>query len=192
MPGLRSTRPNREFAIPMARWCSAQSSTFRQAGARSRRMCLRRKYFRKAGVPKILKRVEENDVPSFLWRSVPDEAALADLPEGERYRLGDDRPSRCSTALPAAGPIGAGRAAISTRRRMRRPSTTNCASCWRRRCVAPNSPQWFNTGLALGLWHRWSGQGHFYVDYKTGKLTQVEILLRAPPAACLLHPGRRR
>jgi ribonucleoside-diphosphate reductase alpha chain len=24
-------------------------------------------------------------VPEFLWRSVPDEAALADLPEGERF-----------------------------------------------------------------------------------------------------------
>ena len=35
------------------------------------------KYFRKAGVPAILKKVEENDVPSFLWRSVADEAATA-------------------------------------------------------------------------------------------------------------------
>ena len=35
------------------------------------------KYFRKAGVAKVLKRVEENSVPSWLWRSVPDEKALA-------------------------------------------------------------------------------------------------------------------
>src|SRR5690606_6733408 len=46
---------------------------------------LAQKYFRKAGVPARLKRVEENDVPSFLWRSVPDEDALAALPEDERY-----------------------------------------------------------------------------------------------------------
>ena len=39
------------------------------------------KYFRKAGVPAALKRVEEDGVPSWLWRSVPDEAALARLPE---------------------------------------------------------------------------------------------------------------
>ena len=37
---------------------------------------LAQKYFRKAGVPKLLKKVEENDVPSFLWRSVPDTDAL--------------------------------------------------------------------------------------------------------------------
>ena len=46
---------------------------------------LAQKYFRKAGVPARLKRVEESGVPSFLWRSVPDEAALAELPEAERY-----------------------------------------------------------------------------------------------------------
>lgn len=45
---------------------------------------LAQKYFRKAGVPSRLKKVEENSVPSFLWRSVPDEAALAQLPEAER------------------------------------------------------------------------------------------------------------
>src|SRR5690554_4575632 len=46
---------------------------------------LAQKYFRKAGVPARLKRVEENDVPSFLWRSVADEAALEELAEEERY-----------------------------------------------------------------------------------------------------------
>src|SRR6478609_8813163 len=46
---------------------------------------LAQKYFRKAGVPARLKRVEENNVPSFLWRSVADEAALEALPKAERY-----------------------------------------------------------------------------------------------------------
>ena len=45
---------------------------------------LAQKYFRKAGIPAKLKRVEEYDVPSFLWRSVPDSAAIEKLPEGER------------------------------------------------------------------------------------------------------------
>src|SRR3954452_16014000 len=46
---------------------------------------LAQKYFRKAGVPARLKRVEESGVPSFLWRSVPDETALAALPEEQRF-----------------------------------------------------------------------------------------------------------
>src|SRR5262245_66040076 len=45
---------------------------------------LAQKYFRKAGVPTRLKKVEEETVPSWLWRSVPDEAALKELPEKER------------------------------------------------------------------------------------------------------------
>ncbi|MCB1487083.1 MAG: hypothetical protein KDJ88_06450, partial [Bauldia sp.] len=53
---------------------------------------LAQKYFRKAGVPARLKRIEENSVPSFLWRSVPDEAALAALPADERS--GSERDSR--------------------------------------------------------------------------------------------------
>src|ERR1700730_15315550 len=45
---------------------------------------LAQKYFRKAGVPARLKKFEEETVPSWLWRSVADEAALKDLPEKER------------------------------------------------------------------------------------------------------------
>ena len=45
---------------------------------------LAQKYFRKAGVPARLKKVEEATVPSWLWRSVADEATLATLPERER------------------------------------------------------------------------------------------------------------
>src|SRR5215472_12593561 len=44
---------------------------------------LAQKYFRKAGVPARLKKVEEAIVPSWLWRSVADEATLATLPEKE-------------------------------------------------------------------------------------------------------------
>src|SRR5271157_2698140 len=46
---------------------------------------LAQKYFRKAGVPARLMRVAENGVPSFLWRSIPDDAALESLPKAERY-----------------------------------------------------------------------------------------------------------
>src|SRR5476651_623217 len=46
---------------------------------------LAQKYFRKAGIPARLKKVEENSVPSFLWRSVADEAALDLLAKADRY-----------------------------------------------------------------------------------------------------------
>ncbi|MCB1450311.1 MAG: vitamin B12-dependent ribonucleotide reductase, partial [Nitratireductor sp.] len=46
---------------------------------------LAQKYFRKAGVPARLKKIEENSVPSWLWRSEADLDALKELPEAERY-----------------------------------------------------------------------------------------------------------
>src|SRR5262249_4716654 len=68
------------------------SIVFRQAGidvpepfSQVARDILAQKYFRKAGVPARLKRVEEETVPSFLWRGAADTKALASLAEKDRY-----------------------------------------------------------------------------------------------------------
>ena len=59
--------------------------------------------------------------------------------------------------------------------------------------VAPNSPQWFNTGLHWAYGIDGPSQGHFYVDPFTHRLVRSESAYEHPPAACLLHPvGRRR
>src|SRR5262249_60501217 len=42
---------------------------------------LAQKYFRKAGIPACLKKVEESTVPSWLRRTKPDAAALESLDE---------------------------------------------------------------------------------------------------------------
>src|SRR5262249_12731897 len=46
---------------------------------------LAQKYFRKAGVPARLAPIAEEGVPSWLWRHKADSAALAVLPETDRY-----------------------------------------------------------------------------------------------------------
>src|SRR5258708_12050951 len=61
---------------------------------------LAQKYFRKAGVPARLKKVEEETVPSWLWRSVADEDALQALPESERHPA--EQPSKHAFAHPPA------------------------------------------------------------------------------------------
>src|SRR5258706_5794964 len=43
------------------------------------------KYFRRAGVPMALMKVEEEGVPVWIQRSVPDQAVLTRLPESERF-----------------------------------------------------------------------------------------------------------
>jgi ribonucleoside-diphosphate reductase alpha chain len=46
---------------------------------------LAQKYFRRAGFPARLRRIEEESVPTFLWRSEADTAELAALPDAARY-----------------------------------------------------------------------------------------------------------
>ncbi|MDN5568328.1 MAG: vitamin B12-dependent ribonucleotide reductase, partial [Paracoccus sp. (in: a-proteobacteria)] len=42
-------------------------------------------FFHRAGVPAVLKAVPEDGVPEFLWRHEADLAALAGLPEADRF-----------------------------------------------------------------------------------------------------------
>jgi len=148
---------------------------------------LAQKYFRKAGVPARLKKVEENDVPSFLWRSVPDEAALAALPEAERVgpetsaRQVFDRLAGCWTYWGWKGGYFTSEEDASAFHDELRfmLATQKCA---------PNSPQWFNTGLHWAYGIDGPGQGHYYVDYKTGKLVKSKSSYEHPqPHACFIQ-----
>ena len=53
---------------------------------------------------------------------------------------------------------------------------------------APNSPQWFNTGLHWAYGIDGPGQGHFYVDHETGELVQSNSAYEHPqPHACFIQ-----
>ncbi|MBP9184177.1 MAG: vitamin B12-dependent ribonucleotide reductase, partial [Fuscovulum sp.] len=57
-----------------------------------------------------------------------------------------------------------------------------------RQMAAPNSPQWFNTGLHWAYGIDGPGQGHFYVDHRTAKLTQSDSAYEHPqPHACFIQ-----
>src|SRR5215813_5628582 len=54
--------------------------------------------------------------------------------------------------------------------------------------VAPNSPQWFNTGLHWAYGIDGPSQGHFYVDFQTGKLVKSKSSYEHPqPHACFIQ-----
>ena len=54
--------------------------------------------------------------------------------------------------------------------------------------AAPNSPQWFNTGLHWAYGIDGPSQGHHYVDFKTGKLTKSDSAYEHPqPHACFIQ-----
>ncbi len=53
---------------------------------------------------------------------------------------------------------------------------------------APNSPQWFNTGLHWAYGIDGPSQGHYYVDFETGKLTKSKSSYEHPqPHACFIQ-----
>ncbi|WP_375569571.1 vitamin B12-dependent ribonucleotide reductase [Ahrensia marina] len=145
------------------------------------------KYFRKAGVPARLKKVEENSVPSWLWRSVADEEALAELPEEERYgpetdsRQVFDRLSGTWTYWGwKGGYFDSEEDALAFRDELAFMLATQR--------VAPNSPQWFNTGLHWAYGIDGPGQGHYYVDPETGELTKSASSYEHPqPHACFIQ-----
>ena len=60
-----------------------------------------------------------------------------------------------------------------------------------RQMAAPNSPQWFNTGLHWAYGIDGPGQGHHYVDHATGKLTRSKSAYEHPqPHACFIQSVR--
>ncbi|MGL4727756.1 MAG: vitamin B12-dependent ribonucleotide reductase, partial [Bosea sp. (in: a-proteobacteria)] len=148
---------------------------------------LAQKYFRKAGVPAKLKRVEENDVPSFLWRSVPDEAALKALPENERY-VSEISSSQVFDRLAGCWTYWGWKGGYFTSDADAQAFFDELRYMLAMQMVAPNSPQWFNTGLHWAYGIDGPSQGHFYVDYQTGKLTRSKSSYEHPqPHACFIQ-----
>ena len=148
---------------------------------------LAQKYFRKAGVPARLKKVEENSVPSFLWRSVADEAALAELPEDERYGSETDA-RQVFDRLAGTWTYWGWKGGYFDGEDDARAFMDELCYMLATQRVAPNSPQWFNTGLHWAYGIDGPGQGHYYVDPFTGKLTKSKSSYEHPqPHACFIQ-----
>lgn len=148
---------------------------------------LAQKYFRKAGVPARLKAVKEKNVPEFLWRSVADEAALAELPEDERS-VGETSAKQVFDRLAGAWTYWGWKGGYFTTEADARAYYDEMRFMLARQMAAPNSPQWFNTGLHWAYGIDGPSQGHFYVDHQTGKLTKSTSAYEHPqPHACFIQ-----
>ncbi len=148
---------------------------------------LAQKYFRKAGVPAKLKRFEENSVPAWLWRSVADQAALAELPASEQ-RTGESDSRQVFDRLAGTWTYWGWKGGYFTTEEDARAFYDEHRYMLASQFGAPNSPQWFNTGLHWAYGIDGPGQGHFYVDHETGKLTQSTSAYEHPqPHACFIQ-----
>lgn len=148
---------------------------------------LAQKYFRKTGVPAATKPVKEKDVPSFLWRHIPDDAALAALPEEERFGS-ETKATQVFDRLAGTWAYWGWKGGYFDSQADARAYVDEMRYMLAKQMAAPNSPQWFNTGLHWAYGIDGQGQGHSYVDYRTGKLTKSKSAYEHPqPHACFIQ-----
>ncbi|MFL5220304.1 MAG: vitamin B12-dependent ribonucleotide reductase [Microvirga sp.] len=151
---------------------------------------LAQKYFRKAGVPARLKKVEENAVPSFLWRGDADTKALAKLPEGERS-VSEHSAKQVFDRLAGCWAYWGWKGGYFSTEEDASAFYDELRYMLARQMCAPNSPQWFNTGLHWAYGIDGPAQGHYYVDHRTGELTQSASSYEHPqPHACFIQGVR--
>ena len=147
---------------------------------------LAQKYFRKRGVPHRLKTVEENDVPSWLWRSVPDDT-LSNLPEDERSG-GETSAKQVFHRLAGTWTYWGWKGGYFDSEDDARAYYDEMQYMLARQMGAPNSPQWFNTGLYWAYGIDGPSQGHYYVDHTSGEVVRSASAYEHPqPHACFIQ-----
>lgn len=145
------------------------------------------KYFRKAGVPAKTKKVKEKGVPAWLQRSVADEKALEKLDEDERYSHEIDS-KQVFHRLAGCWAYWGWKHDYFDSEEEAKIFYDELQYMLANQMAAPNSPQWFNTGLHWAYGINGPAQGHYYVDGKTGELKKSEDAYSHPqPHACFIQ-----
>ncbi|NDV00966.1 vitamin B12-dependent ribonucleotide reductase [Pseudoroseicyclus tamaricis] len=137
------------------------------------------KYFRKAGVPSKVKRVREAGVPKFLWRSVPAEGA----------EMGGETSARqVFDRLAGAWAYWGWKGGYFTNEADARAYYDEMRHMLAAQVAAPNSPQWFNTGLHWAYGIDGPAQGHSFVNPQSDKVEKSTSAYERPqPHACFIQ-----
>ena len=139
---------------------------------------LARKYFRRAEVPTKTRKVKEDGVPDWLSRRM----AVGKKTTGEQdAREVFDRLAGCWTYWGwKGGYFDSEDDALAFHDEL----------CFMlaNQMAAPNSPQWFNTGLHWAYGLTGNAQGHYYVDHQSGETHKSENAFERPqPHACFIQ-----
>lgn len=143
---------------------------------------LAQKYFRKAGVPASTQPVDESGIPEWLQRRQA-QAGTGTTHENDARQV-FRRLAGCWTYW---GWKGGYFSSESDARTFFDETCFMLAS----QMAAPNSPQWFNTGLHWAYGIDGPPQGHYYVDPQTGKMTRAaNAYEHVTPHACFIQSIR--
>ncbi len=148
---------------------------------------LAQKYFRKAGIAKYLKRVPEENVPKFLWRSIPDEKKLSTLSLEKKFS-GEKSCKEVFNRIAGAWAYWGWKGGYFDSEKDVKVYYDEMRYILANQEGAPNSPQWFNTGLHWAYGIDGPSQGHYYVDYKDQNLVKSQSAYEHPqPHACFIQ-----
>ena len=147
---------------------------------------LAQKYFRKAGVPARTVRVAEEGVPVWLQRSVADSDGLRELSESERSGRETDA-RQVFDRLAGCWTYWAFKAGMFDGEQDARAFFDEIRYMMARQMCAPNSPQWFNTGLHWAYGIDGPAQGHSYVDALGQVVASGSAYERPQPHACFIQ-----
>lgn len=132
------------------------------------------KYFRKAGVPVALKKIKEKGVPEWLQRSTADNKALQSIDEDKRYTHEIDS-RQVFSRLAGCWTYWGWKHQYFSKEDDARVFYNELCNMLASQMAAPNSPQWFNTGLHWAYGINGPAQGHYYVEAESGKLRNPQM-----------------
>ena len=139
---------------------------------------LAQKYCRKAGVPTKVTRVPEDGVPEWLWRSEAASDASFEMERDSRQVF--NRLAGCWT-------YWGWKYGYFDTEDDARIYFDEMASMLARQVGAPNSPQWFNTGLHWAYGISGPAQGHYFVDPRTNEAVKSANAFEHPQvSACFI------
>ena len=148
---------------------------------------LAQKYFRKAGVPAATRPVKEKGIPTWLQRRVPDAKALKGLAEDRRFG-GEKDARQVFDRLAGCWAYWGTREGLFDSEDDARIFYDELRYMMARQMCAPNSPQWFNTGLHWAYGLSGPAQGHFFVDQESGRAKRSTNAYEHPqPHACFIQ-----
>jgi len=145
------------------------------------------KYFRKAGVPKALKKIHEENVPEWLRKSEADTEKLSGIAEEERY-ISETDCRQVFHRLAGCWTYWGWKYKYYDTEEDALNFYDELCHMLAMQMAAPNSPQWFNTGLNWAYGISGPSQGHYYVNPDTGELAVSKDAYTHPqPHACFIQ-----
>jgi len=148
---------------------------------------LAQKYFRKAGVPLCVKKRDESGIPDFLQSREPDLEALKKVPESERF--GPEKSAKqVFDRLAGAWTYWGWKGNYFTMEDDAWAFFDEMRYILATQRGAPNSPQWFNTGIHWAYGIPRAGQVHYYYDETSREIKKSDSSYYRPqPHACFIQ-----